>query len=252
MKFVDTHCHLDFEPLSAHTAAVLERAHTLGVTRIIAPSYNAASWPQLRRISGHDGVFAAFGLHPWVADEELDIRELRTLLALPECRAVGEIGLDAKIDNADMARQIEVLKIQLDLALEFDLPVLLHCRGAFEELLEILRDYAPRLRGVLHAFSRGPELAGRFIDAGMHIAFGGALTRPTARQARRAAQTLQPDRLLLETDAPAIGLEDIGPREVEPAHVYNIAKVMAELREVPLEEIAEITTRNAERLFNIG
>ena len=251
MKLVDTHCHLDFEPLVSRTSTVLERARSVGVTRIIAPSYNIASWAQVRRLAQHDGVFAAFGLHPWVADENLDADELRVMLTEPKCRAIGEVGLDFKVDTCPHTRQIEVLKQQLDLALEFDLPVLLHCRGAAEELLEILRDYTPRLRGVLHAFSRGPELAARFVDAGLHVAFGGAVTRSTARQARRSAQTTPSERLLLETDAPAIGLEDIGPRESEPMHVYNVAKALAELRGASLEEIGEITSANAERLFKI-
>jgi len=251
MKLVDTHCHLDFKPLSDQTAAVLKRARAAGVTRILAPSYNAASWPQVRELAQHDSVYAAFGLHPWAAQENLNTADLRALLLLPKCCAIGEIGLDSKIENLNMARQIDVLRQQLDLALELDLPVLLHCRGAFQEMLEILEDYSPRLRGVLHAFSRGPELAARFVDAGLHIAFGGALTRHNAKQARRAAQVLPPERLLLETDAPAIGLEGIEPRDVEPAHVHNIAETLAELRGVSLETIAEITTENAERLFNI-
>ncbi len=249
---VDTHCHMNFPPLFQDPAAVLQRARACGVEQVIVPAYNHQSFDELLSLAELPGVFPAFGLHPWVVTSEpLDIARLDALLSHPKCVAVGEIGLDTKITPLDIDLQLRVLRSQLDLAAKHDLPVLLHCRGAFEELATLLAQYSPRLRGVLHAFSRGPELARRFTDLGLHLAFGGAITRPRAKQARQAAKTLDPSRLLLETDAPSIGLEGVEPKDVEPAHVATIAKELASLRNEPTSWIEETTTSNAQRLFTL-
>jgi TatD DNase family protein len=251
VRLVDSHCHLSFDPLVADLDGVLGRARERGVDRILVPAYDPDSWPVVRDVATREGVFAAYGLHPWRADEPLEPRALEKALDQGAV-AVGEIGLDFKIAEPGRARQLEVLRLQLDLAADRGLPVLLHCRGAFEELLGLLAEYAGRLTGVVHAFSRGPELARRFLDAGMHLAFGGALTRPRARRPRRSAQVAPLERVLLETDAPSIGLDGVAPKDVEPHHVRDVAKALAELRGASIDEIARSTTANAERLFQLG
>ena len=158
--------------------------------------------------------------------------------------------LTLKIDAFDRDVQLTVLRRQLAVAVELDLPVLLHCRGAFEDLLAIVHELTPRLRGVIHAFSRGPELAQRFIDAGFYVALGGAVTRPGAR-VRAAVKALPLDRVLLETDAPSIGLDNVPPEHVEPHHVADVAAAVAALRETDLETVARVTTANAEMLFRL-
>jgi TatD DNase family protein len=165
--------------------------------------------------------------------------------------AVGEIGLDTKITECGLAEQLPVLEAQLALAVDLDLPVILHCRGAFEELLTAVGRFGGKLRGVLHAYSRGPELAERFIAAGLHIAFGGAVTRDRARRVRKTAIRVPLDKIVLETDAPSIGLDGVQPCDTEPGHVRDIAAAVAALRGEPLETIAEVTTSNACRLFNL-
>ena len=250
---IDTHCHLSFEPLWSDLDGVLDRAVDRGVTDVVVPAFDLASWPRVASLAGRKGVHLAFGLHPWACAEELDQRALERALDQHDAVAVGEIGLDFKVDGADRERQRAVLVDQFDVAVSRDLPVLLHCRGAFEELLELLAWYRPLgLRGVLHAFSRGPELAHRFVGAGMSLAFGGAITRPRADRARRAAAAIPFDRILLETDAPSIGLEGVPPEQVEPGHVRDVALALAALRGAPLEEVAERTTGNAGRLFGIA
>lgn len=257
---VDTHCHLNVDPLAGSLPAVLSRAATAGVTRFIVPSYDLASWEAvatLATLATHDNIFPAFGLHPWVADaaspDELKISLGAQASSPPGPVAIGEIGLDTKLDpgGPDLATQLAVLRPQLELADDLDLPVILHCRGAFEELLAELARFDGSLRGVLHAWSRGPELAERFINAGMALGLGGAVTRPTARRIRRTAQKLPLESFLLETDAPYIGLADVPPAAVEPAHVADIARALADLREEPLTTIAEVTTAHAERLFQL-
>ena len=262
---IDTHCHLNMLPPTSDLAGVLQRATDRGVHKIIIPAYDTNSWSQITTLvksehSRQPVLFPALGLHPWVADEVTDLKSFRNSLAeaMTEATAVvaiGEIGLDIKVPVStngsapSLDWQIAVLSTQLELAVELDLPVILHCRGAFEELLRALHPFSGKIKGVLHAYCRGTDLARRFIDAGLHIAFGGAVTRDRALKARQAAAALPLDKLLLETDAPSIGLDGVLPQDTEPCHVWDIAQVLAELRGETMDTIAEVTTRNAQQLF---
>jgi TatD DNase family protein len=248
MPFVDTHCHLNFDPLFRDVSGVMERARQVGVTRTVVPAYDLASWPDIRSLGERTDIDVALGLHPWRAEEALDGNALLRAASESDAVAIGEIGLDFKVETpAD--RQMTVLNVQLDVAAELGLPVILHVRGAFEPLLALLEKRRPPARGVVHAFSRGPELAKRFVDLDLHIAFGGAITRERATRARRAAAVVPEDRLLLETDAPSIGLEGVPPEQVEPRHVVPIAEALAEIRNCSVKEIADRTTANAKELF---
>lgn len=246
MRLFDSHCHLFMDPLGTSPGAVLDRARLAGVGRILVPAIDTASWDAVRELTAQPGVLAAYGLHPWDAPSGLDVNALRDTLTGAKGVAIGEIGLDSKADGSPMVLQERVFTAQLELALELDLPVLLHCRGAFDEMLGILADapFGGRLRGVVHAFSRGPELARRFLDLGLLLSFGGAVTRPGALRARESAAFVPLDRCLLETDAPSIGLEGVEAGEAEPAHVVLVARALAFLRGRSVEEVAEVTWRN--------
>jgi TatD DNase family protein len=249
---VDTHCHLTFPPLVDDLDGVLARARSAGVGRVVVPAYDLASWETVARVAERPKVLAALGLHPWQAAEDLDLASLRRALEGTGAVAVGEIGLDTKVPSPGLERQLEVLEAQLGIAAELGLPVILHCRGAFDELCRALERFEPRLRGVAHAYSRGPELARRLVDLGLHLGFGGAVTRPGARRARRSAQVVPLERIVLETDAPAIGLDGVEPSEAEPCHTAHVARALAELRADSVERVARVTTANAEALFGLG
>jgi TatD DNase family protein len=251
MELIDTHCHLYVEPLDRGVPAVLDRARAAGVGAVIVPAYDVESWPAVAELARRDGIHAALGLHPWVADQPLDLDALEE--ALHECHAVavGEIGLDFKIPEFDPARQVEVLKAQLRLARKLELPVILHCRGAFEELFAVLSENGPGLRGVAHAFSRGVDLARRFVEMGLMLGLAGSITRPRAKRSRRSAEEVPLEAVVLETDAPSIGMEDVPPESVEPRHVLDVAHALAEIRHEPLDHIARVTTANAKRLFQL-
>jgi TatD DNase family protein len=249
VPFVDTHCHLNFEPLCDDLDGVLQRATSRGVNDIIVPAYDSASWTVVERLGRLNGIHPALGLHPWVASEPLDSEELKRRLGALRAVAVGEIGLDSKVE-VPIPRQMDVFEQQLDLAAALAIPVILHCRGAFDELVGALKA-RPGLSGVIHAFSRGPELARRFLDLGLYIGIGGAVTRPRASRARQAARMIPEDRLLLETDAPSIGLDGVAPEDTEPAHIRNIASALAGIRAQSVDDIAAATTKNAKRLFGI-
>lgn len=237
---------------------VLSRAAVRGVSHVIVPSYDVESWASIAALaSDHTNVHPAYGLHPWAAHtttpEALHKSLEAQLTTHPDTVAIGEIGLDTKLTAEDaptLATQLPILRTQLDLATAHDLPVILHCRGAFEDLLAEIHRHKGALRGVLHAYSRGPELAQRFIDAGMALGLGGAITRPKAR-VRRTAARIPLEHFVLETDAPSIGLEGVPPEQTEPAHVADIAQALADLRGEPLTTIAEVTTAHAQRLFRL-
>lgn len=249
VDLVDAHCHLYVDPLGRDPRGVLARGRTVGVTTVVVPAYDHTSWSLVRDLSSQEGVLTMVGLHPWVADEELDVQLLAQALGSPRVVGVGEIGLDSQIEGPGLDVQWAALTKQIELAIDLDLPVNLHCRGAFEELLRLLARYQPQLRGMVHAFSRGPDLAHRFLDLGLMLSFGGAITRPRAERARRSAQEVPLDAILLETDAPSIGMEGLPPEDVEPCHTRLVAQALAELRGLSLEEVAHATTANARRLF---
>jgi TatD DNase family protein len=248
---IDTHCHLSYPPLADDLAGVLARAAAAGVSEVVVPAYDTGSWPQVGALANRPGLFVAYGLHPWAAEEELRSDELAALLRGPGVVAVGEIGLDFKLDQFRRERQLELLDRQLELAVDLDLPVLLHCRGAFAEMTAAVERFAPRLRGVVHAYSRGPEPALRFVELGLHVAFGGAVTRPNARRARHTVQVVPLERIVLETDAPSIGLDGVPPEQAEPRHVREVAEALAGLRGESFATIARVTTENAHALLRI-
>jgi TatD DNase family protein len=165
--------------------------------------------------------------------------------------AVGEIGLDFKLESVDRERQLDVLERQLAIAVELGLPVLLHCRGAFSELIAAVERHSPRLTGIVHAYSREPESALRLVELGLHIGLGGAITRPNARRARLTAQRVPIEYVVLETDAPSIGLDGVEPEQAEPRHVRQVAEAQAELRGLSVGFVAEITTATARALLRI-
>ena len=205
----------------------------------------------MEHVAGFEGVFCAYGLHPWVAEQPLSLADLERALDREKVVAIGEIGLDYKIPQYDRLRQMEVLRTQLDVAVERGLPVILHCRGAFDDLLDAIASYNGNVKGVLHAFSRGPQLAQRFLDQGLSLGFGGAITRPGAIRCRKSAETVPLARIVLETDAPSIGLDGVEPIDVEPRHVLDIAESLAYSRDTDIVDIAQTTTYNAEKIFGL-
>jgi TatD DNase family protein len=250
MTWFDTHCHLDMGALASRSADVVEAARAEGVEHVLAVAYDHASLDVVARLGELPGVVVALGQHPWVAGEELGRDELATRIAAGPAVAVGEVGLDYRKEDAPpRERQIAQLTWQLELAVDLGLPVSLHVRGAFDDMFEVLARFRPRLRGAVHAFSRGAALAERFVSLGLHIAFGGAVTQESAKGAHQAARAVPLDRLLVETDAPAIAVGRSPAERVEPRHAAEVGQALAKLRGLAKDELARITTDNACRLF---
>jgi TatD DNase family protein len=247
--FVDTHCHLDAAEFGDNPAALVQAARTAGVGRIVVPAVERTAFDATREICKQfAGCCApAYGIHPMYVDraQPQDIEALRGYLAQPATVAVGEIGLDFFIEPHDRARQEYFFTEQLKLAREFDLPVLLHIRRAQDSILKLLRLNKVR-GGIAHAFSGSHQQAEEFIRLGFRLGFGGAMTHSRATRLRELAVTLPLESIVLETDAPDIPPSFLKNGEPnKPEYLPRIAETLAELRGMPLEEIARITTDNA-------
>jgi TatD DNase family protein len=245
----DSHCHLtDIDDPAQALAAAL----AAGVTSLLSCGVNAESNRALLTLrEQRPGLPCALGLHPWHADE--DVNAVLEQIEVGQPLAVGEAGLDFWSDPPvhPRARQYAVLEAQLDLAGRLALPVTLHSRRAVNELLPVLRNH-PNVRGALHAFSGSLEQARQFVELGYLVGVGGGVTRERARRIRRTATALPLECLVLETDAPAIGMDVVEPPSVRPQHVCRVAEVLAQLRGIEVAEVEERTDANARALFGTG
>jgi TatD DNase family protein len=245
--FIDTHCHLDAGEFEYSQAALVKAAHNADVGRIVVPSVERANFVIVRELCAqHPGCFPAYGIHPMYTGDAHpdDLAALREYLAQPDAVAVGEIGLDFFIDHYDRARQEYFFVEQLKLARDFDLPVLLHIRRAQDIVLKHLRQQKVR-GGIVHAFNGSRQQADEFTRLGFKLGFGGAMTYTRATRLRELAATLPLDAIVLETDAPDIPPDFLQRGEPnKPEYLPRIAQTLAELRSLPLEEIARATTEN--------
>jgi TatD DNase family protein len=250
--FVDTHCHLDLPPLSTQLPDVLARARAAGVSRFTVPGVTPEGWPQIAALAATEpAVLPAFGLHPCHA--QLFCPELLAELALflPLATAIGEIGLDYLVPFPGRQVQQEAFRAQLRLAVAAGMPVLIHCRKAFQDLLLILREErVDRVGGVMHAFSGSPETAAACVRLGLFIGISGTATYRNAVRPVAVVRQVPLEKLVLETDAPDITPEPYRGRANEPAFLLETARRVALVKDVELATVAEVTTRNAAQLFS--
>ncbi len=251
---IDTHCHLDFPDLAADIDGVLARAKAAGVFRMITISTHVARAATYRALADtHDNVFFTVGTHPHYADQELDVTadQLVTLADHPKCVGIGEAGLDFHYDKAPRAAQAQGFRTHIAAARITQLPLVIHARAADEDMIAILEDETAKgaFPAVLHCFSSGPELARRSVALGFYLSMSGILTFKASDELRAIARDTPLDRLLVETDAPYLAPMPHRGKRNEPAFTRHTAEVLAAVKGVTVEEIAAITSANAERLF---
>jgi TatD DNase family protein len=252
-ELTDSHVHLDDEGFDADREAVISRAIGAGVSRLIVPAIHRASWDKVRRLSdAAPGIHPAYGLHPiFLADhrpEHLD--ELARWLREHRAVAVGEIGLDFFLPELDRDSQRSYFHRQLEIAREFDLPVILHARAALEEVTLAIRRTGG-LRGVVHSFSGSLVQAGQLWNLGFHMGIGGPVTYERAQRLRGIVANMPIEFLLLETDAPDQPDANHRGQRNEPARLREVLRTVAALRQTSEDELAAATTDNARRLFAI-
>jgi TatD DNase family protein len=251
--FIDTHCHLDDPTLLNRLPEVVGNARLAGIDRFIVPGVGPEGWEKIAALAdGKEGIFPAFGLHPMHAD--LYGEDVMAELAhhAEGAVAIGEIGLDFLLPEISREWQIKAFRGQLRLAVRMGLPLLIHCRRAFQELLRIMRaEQAEKVGGIMHAFSGSPETARECIGLGFAISVAGPATYRNAVKPPELVRNIPLAHLVLETDSPDMAPEPFRGMVNEPAFLVETAKKVAEIKGVSIDELAAVTTRNAERLLRL-
>lgn len=267
MRWIDSHCHLDASEFDADRDAQRALARQRGVALCVLPAVEACHFDAVRDLAHRHGDVYALGIHPLYTPQARneDLHDLGRCLAAQRhdkrLVAVGEIGLDGFVQGLDMARQQFFYRAQLKLAQQTDLPVILHVRRSADALLKGLRDLPVR-GGIAHAFNGSLQQAQAFIDRGFCLGFGGALTYERALQLRRLARDLPLSALVLETDAPdipphwlytpaAARAQGMSQGRNTPAELPRMAQVLAELRGISLEALAQATWHNTRRVLGL-
>ena len=258
--FVDSHAHIDAPEIAGQREEVLQRARAAGISTILNSGTGDTHGGALERAidlaEAHSDIYTAIGIHPHDArlfDDQVEQLVLK-LIRSSRVIAWGEIGLDFHYDNSPREVQIKVFQRQLQLAGETNLAVIVHTREAEAETIEILKAKAGATAGppgIMHCFSGSTWLAQQSVDLGFYISFSGIVTFKKAEELRTTAKQVPLDRLLIETDCPFLAPVPYRGKRNEPAYVVEVARCLAELHGVSLDEMGQITAANFARMFNL-
>ena len=250
----DTHAHLDDRAFDEDRAELLANLPGQGLALVMNPGCSLESSRNVVKIAAeYDYVYAAVGSHPDVADEvnEAVIEEYRKLCKLnAKVKAIGEIGLDYHYEDIPRDIQQKAFRMQMELARELKLPVIIHDRDAHEDSMAVIREFSD-VTGVFHCYSGSAEMARQLVDKGWYIGFTGVLTFKNARKAVEVASSIPLDQIVLETDCPYMAPEPFRGKRNDPSKLYRMAEKLAEIRGLSVEEIHEITVENGKRLYRI-
>ena len=252
MRFFDAHAHLQDHRLDGMREAVLLRAHEQGVVHVLSCGVHEGDWAKLSAISHQfHGICPAYGLHPWFVDTRSEhwLDTLEALIAETGA-SVGEIGLDRMIKERSDADQREVFIAQLKLARKYKVPVSMHCRKAWQIMVDILEaEGGLPYGGVVHAYSGSADMVKAFEELGACISFAGSVTKSANKKVAAAVKAVSEDRLMIETDAPDI-LPDGANRSLnEPSFLRLIVAAVADLRGESMEKTAHVTFENSMRVY---
>lgn len=252
--FIDSHTHIQLSQYDHDRDAVLKRAHEAEVNTLLIIGFDLeTSLGAVELADKHPNLYATVGMHPHDA-KSLTIDTLFTFLDLldhPKVIALGEIGLDYYRNLSPPDVQKDAFQKQLDVAQELDLPIIIHNRDAYIDIIPILEARRGKIRGVLHCFTGDVELMHRSIEIGFHIGIGGIVTYPNAKDVQTVAKEVPLEKLLIETDCPWLTPQFRRGKRNEPAYVRAVAEKIAELRNTSINKIGEITTQNFNSLFNV-
>jgi len=259
MDLIDSHAHIDFPQFADDREAMLQRARDAGVGTLLAigtgpgPEKLDAAIPFAEQ---HDWIYTSIGIHPHEAKEVTPqhLDELALLAQHPKVIAWGEIGLDYFYDHSPRDVQATVFRSQMELAHAAKLPIIIHCRDAWDDCLALIEQHwrPSGLAGILHCFTGTFGHARRGLDMGFLISFAGNATYPKTQNIRDVAKEIPLDRILIETDSPFLAPQPYRGKRNEPAYVAEVAKTLATVRNLAPEEIAAATAANFRRLFRIA
>ena len=250
----DTHAHINDPAFDEDRELLLRTLPQQGLGLMMNAGCSLESSRDISLLSQqYDYVYASAGSHPDSADEVCDevLEEYRKLCKLnPKIKAIGEIGLDYYYEDIPRDIQQQAFRMQMALAQELDLPVIVHERDAHNDGLAIIKEF-PTVKGVFHCYSGSAEMARQLVNLGWYIGFTGVLTFKNARKAVETAASIPLERIVIETDCPFMSPEPFRGRRNDPGKLYRMAEKLAELRGLPLEEIHAITTENGRKLYRI-
>lgn len=258
VELIDSHAHIGFPQFAEDREAMLSRARAAGVTTILAigtgPSAGVLD-SALPFADRHDWIYATVGVHPHEAKEVTpeNLGQLAALAKHPKVIAWGEIGLDYHYDHSPRDVQEKVFRDQMALAKQAKLPIIIHCRDAWPDCLRMLEEvWRPAgLGGILHCFSSTLEDARRGMDMGFLISFAGNVTYPKSKDLRDISKELPLTEILIETDSPYLSPQSCRGKRNEPAFVFEVARMLANVRDLPPVEVAAATTANFRRFFHL-
>jgi len=255
MKLIDTHTHLYLEQFDEDRDAVVNRAIDQGVIKMLLPNIDSSTLGRLWDLCNKypKNFFPMSGLHPTSVKEDYkeELAMVEKELTMRKYIAVGEIGIDLYWDKSFVNEQKEALLFQFDLAVKHDLPVVIHSRDSFNEIMEVIGQFNnPKLHGLFHCFTGTKMEALQIIDKGFLLGLGGVLTFKNSKL-REEIKDIDLKNIVLETDAPYLTPAPYRGKRNESAYVYYVAKTLAEVHNMTIHQIAEVTTQNAEKLFNI-
>lgn len=263
LEFFDTHCHFDFGDFDQDRDTLWKACRNQGIRHMLIPGVQPDQWPRMQALcAGNVGMYCAAGLHPCWLEGNIDNRKRDTQLSYlreslqhqlsdTNCIAIGECGLDQYIDG-DADLQEAVLACHLEIAQEFDKPIILHCRRAHNQMLRCLKAFPLKRGGILHAYSGSLEQAEQYWKMGFYLGIGGTISYERANKTRNAVKGLPLDSLVLETDAPDMPLCGQQGKRNTPLNIREIADILASLRGERIETIARQTTLNAKKLFQLN
>lgn len=249
----DTHAHLDDRAFDFDREALISGLPEKGIALVMNPGCSLESSKNAVALAKkYPFLYAAVGSHPDAADEvdEAVLNEYRLLCREEKVKAIGEIGLDYHYEDIPREIQKKAFRMQMALAQEVGLPVIIHQREALADCLEILGDF-PEVKGVFHCFSGSAQTARELTAQGWYVGFTGVLTFKNARKALEAAKAVPKDRIVLETDCPYMAPEPYRGRRNDPGYLYRMAEVLGELLEITPEEAQALTLQNGKRLYGI-
>ena len=255
----DTHAHLNDDKYDDDLDEVISRSFKGGVGKILVASYDMDSTRKALDISQkYENIYCSVGIHPHQAADynESCAGELEQIISLNKSKvvAIGETGLDYHYDFSPKGAQIEVFKKHIELAARYNLPLIIHDRKAHDDALAIVTEYSkykslPERRGVFHCFTGDANLALKLVELGFYISIAGPVTFKNSRHAKEVVESIPLERLLIETDCPYLSPEPFRGRRNEPANVRLVALKIAEILDIPVEEVEKITYQNACRFY---
>lgn len=254
MQLIDNHTHLNDEPFRGKEEYYLDRAEKLCVTKVICagqdPDFNQRAIDLAQRF---DNVYAMVGLNPDIAKDYNQDAEDKLIeqLQMPKVVALGEVGLDYYWDESPRDKQQEVFRRQIELAHELKMPVDIHTRDAFEDCYKILKESNLEYGAILHSFNGGVDWLNKFLDLNVMFSYSGVVSFTKAIEVHESAKVVPMDRFMVETDAPYLTPKPYRGRQNEPAYVRYVAEAIAKIKDISLEEVADATYKNTERVYGI-